>query len=68
MITQKLRALPTDALGLMGHSVIAEAIDEIERLRSEVLLLEREKSYEGQYQAGRADAQEDMRRALGLET
>lgn len=68
-IVSRLRAEHASFSGLQNNNkgLLKDAADEIERLRSRVSVLEQQKSPEGQREIGYAQAQKDMRRALGID-
>jgi hypothetical protein len=65
-ILKRLRTVPSCG-GLAGMTWASDAANEIEWLRSEVRRLGALKTPQDQYNLGYAKAQEDMRRALGLD-
>ena len=65
-ILKLLRTVPSGG-GLAGMTWATDAANEIERLRSEVRRLGELKTPQDQYNLGYATAQQDMRRALGLD-
>lgn len=55
------------SMSMAGSSVLLDAANEIERLRKRIRDLEETKSPEGQREIGYANAQRDIRRALGID-